>query len=87
MVRWERYVQHGGWVGEVQRRKEHGYVAGQVKEATGKGLGRGARLDLEGRVITKDRHTIILSQSWGVDVRVVISRCKVDKQIDKVKNE
>jgi hypothetical protein len=84
MVRWERYIQHGERVGEVQRRKEHGSVVGWAKEATGKGLGREARSDLEGCLVTKDRHTIILCQSWGVDVRVgVISRCKLDKQIDK----
>ena len=37
--------------------------------------------------VTKDGHTIILYQSWRVDIRVgVISRCKPDKQIGKVKN-
>jgi len=41
MVCWERYIQHGERVGEVQRRKRHRSVVGQVKEAMGKGLGRG----------------------------------------------
>lgn len=48
MVRLEWYIQHGGQIEEVQRRKEHGSVAGRAKEATGKGLGQGARSDLEG---------------------------------------
>lgn len=80
MARWEPYIQHGGWIGEVQRRKGHGNAAGRVEEAMGKGLERGVRSDLEGCVITKDRHTITLCQSWRVGV---ISRCELDKQIDK----
>lgn len=78
MAHWERYIQHGGQAGEVQRRKEHGSGVGWAKGATGKGLerGRGVRSDPEGGVITKDRHTITLCQSWGVGV---ISRCELDK--------
>ena len=91
MVRWERYIQHGELIGEVQRKKEHGSVVGREKEGTGRGLGRGGggtRSDPEGYFITKDMHTIILCQSWGIDIRAgVISRYKLDKQIDKIKNE
>jgi len=54
----------------------------------GKGLGQEARSDPENCPVTKDWHTIILCQSWGVDVRVgVIGRWKLDKQIDKMKNK
>jgi len=88
MVRLEWYIQHEGWIGEVQRRKEHESAVGRAKEETGKGLGEGARSDLEGCLVTKDGHTIILCQGWEVDIRVgVISRCKLDKLIDKVKDE
>jgi hypothetical protein len=48
------------------------------KRGDGKRTGTGAGLDLEGCLTTKDRHTIILCQSWGVHIRVgVVSRCKL----------
>ena len=88
MVRLERYIQHEEWIGEVQRRKEHGSVVEWAKGATGKGLGRGAGSDLEGCLVTKDGHTIILCQGLRVNIQIgVISRCKLDKLIDKVRDE
>jgi len=54
MVRWERYIRHGERIGEVQRRREHESVVGWAKEETGKGLGQGARSDLENCLVTKD---------------------------------
>lgn len=43
---------------------------------------------MEGHFSARDSHTIILGQSWRVDVRVsVISHCEFDKQFDRLKDE
>ena len=49
MVRWAQYIQHGGQVGGVQRKRGHESVVEEAREARGRELRRGGKVRTNGK--------------------------------------